>query len=150
MMTKQKRLIEICLLFCYNYYCDGDNMDYLYNLDLNENEILDIVDANSEVKDLSEEDIIKYIYILIDVGCTQKQIHNIVTSNPFYFSRDINDVGKFLRRLNSLNVSDLADVLDSNPWLLNKDSFELDEFLMKERNTDSLDEILERFLTSFN
>ena len=125
-------------------------MDYLYNLDLNENEILDIVDANGEVKDLSEEDIIKYIYILIDVGCTQKQIHNIVTSNPFYFSRDINDVGKFLRRLNSLNVSDLADVLDSNPWLLNKDSFELDEFLMKERNTDSLDEILERFLTSFN
>lgn len=125
-------------------------MDYLYNLDLNENEILDIVDANGEVKDLSEEDIIKYIYILIDVGCTQKQIHNIVTSNPFYFSRDINDVGKFLRRLNSLNVSDLADVLDSNPWLLNKDSFELDEFLMNERNTDSLDEILERFLTSFN
>ena len=125
-------------------------MDYLYNLDLNENEILDIVDANGEVKDLSEEDIIKYIYILIDVGCTQKQIHNIVTSNPFYFSRDINDVGKFLRRLNSLNVSDLADVLDSNPWLLNKDSFELDEFLMKQRNTDSLDEILERFLTSFN
>lgn len=125
-------------------------MNYLYNLDLNENEILDIVDANGEVKDLSEEDIIKYIYILIDVGCTQKQIHNIVTSNPFYFSRDINDVGKFLRRLNSLNVSDLADVLDSNPWLLNKDSFELDEFLMKERNTDSLDEILERFLTSFN
>ena len=135
---------------CYNCYCDGDNMNYLYNLDLNENEILDIVDANGEVKDLSEEDIIKYIYILIDVGCTQKQIHNIVTSNPFYFSRDINDVGKFLRRLNSLNVSDLADVLDSNPWLLNKDSFELDEFLMKERNTDSLDEILERFLTSFN
>lgn len=125
-------------------------MDYLYNLDLNENEILDIIDANGEVKDLSEEDIIKYIYILIDAGCTQKQIHNIVTSNPFYFSRDINDVGKFLRRLNSLNVSDLADVLDSNPWLLNKDSFELDEFLMKERNTDSLDEILERFLTSFN
>lgn len=125
-------------------------MDYLYNLDLNENEILDIVDANGEVKDLSEEDIIKYIYILIDVGCTQKQIHNIVTSNPFYFSRDINDVGKFLRRLNSLNVSDLADVLDSNPWLLNKDLFELDEFLMNERNTDSLDEILERFLTSFN
>lgn len=125
-------------------------MDYLYNLDLNENEILDIVDANGEVKDLSEEDIIKYIYILIDVGCTQKQIHNIVTSNPFYFSRDINDVGKFLRRLNSLNVSDLADVLDSNPWLLNKDSFELDEFLMNGKNTDSLDEILERFLTSFN
>lgn len=134
---------------CYNC-CDGDNMDYLYNLDLNENEILDIVDANGEVKDLSEEDIIKYIYILIDVGCTQNQIHNIVTSNPFYFSRDINDVGKFLRRLNSLNVSDLADVLDSNPWLLNKDSFELDEFLMNEKNTDSLDEILERFLTSFN
>ena len=131
---------------CYNCYCDGDNMNYLYNLDLNENEILDIVDANEEVKDLSEEEMLKYIYILIDIGCTQKQIHTIITSNPAYFSRDIDDVGSFLRKLKSYDV-DVSLALEANPWLLNKDSFELDDFINEKRSLGIADDkILDNFI----
>lgn len=131
---------------CYNCYCDGDNMNYLYNLDLNENEILDIAEANGEVQDLSEEEIIKYIYVLIDIGCTQKQIHTIITSNPAYFSRDIDDVGTFLRKLKSYDV-DVSLALEANPWLLNKDSFELDEFINEKRSLGIADDkILDNFI----
>lgn len=131
---------------CYNCYCDGDNMNYLYNLDLNENEILDIVDANGEVQDLSEEEMIKYIYALIDIGCTQKQIHTIITSNPAYFSRDVEDVGTFLRKLKSYDV-DVSLAVEANPWLLNKDSFELDDFINEKRNLGIADdEILDNFI----
>ena len=131
---------------CYNCYCDGDNMNYLYNLDLNENEILDIADANGEVQDLSEEEMIKYIYVLIDIGCTQKQIHTIITSNPAYFSRDIDDVGTFLRKLKSYDV-DVSLALEANPWLLNKDSFELDEFINEKRSLGIADDkILDNFI----
>lgn len=131
---------------CYNCYCDGDNMNYLYNLDLNENEILDIVDANGEVQDLSEEEMIKYIYALIDIGCTQKQIHTIITSNPAYFSRDVEDVGTFLRKLKSYDV-DVSLAVEANPWLLNKDSFELDEFINEKRSLGIADdEILDNFI----
>ncbi len=131
---------------CYNCYCDGDNMNYLYNLDLNENEILDIVDANEEVKDLSEEEMLKYIYILIDIGCTQKQIHTIITSNPAYFSRDIDDVGSFLRKLKSYDI-DVSLAVEANPWLLNKDSFELDEFINEKRSLGIADDkILDNFI----
>lgn len=131
---------------CYNYYCDGDNMNYLYNLDLNENEILDIAEANGEVQDLSEEEMIKYIYVLIDIGCTQKQIHTIITSNPAYFSRDIDDVGTFLRKLKSYDV-DVSLALEANPWLLNKDSFELDEFINEKRSLGIADDkILDNFI----
>ena len=131
---------------CYNCYCDGDNMNYLYNLDLNENEILDIAEANGEVQDLSEEEIIKYIYVLIDIGCTQKQIHTIITSNPAYFSRDIEDVGTFLRKLKSYDV-DVSLALEANPWLLNKDSFELDEFINEKRSLGIADDkILDNFI----
>lgn len=131
---------------CYNYYCDGDNMNYLYNLDLNENEILDIADANGEVQDLSEEEMIKYIYVLIDIGCTQKQIHTIITSNPAYFSRDIDDVGTFLRKLKSYDV-DVSLALEANPWLLNKDSFELDDFINEKRSLGIADDkILDNFI----
>lgn len=130
---------------CYNC-CDGDNMNYLYNLDLNENEILDIVDANGEVKDLSEEEMIKYIYVLIDIGCTQKQIHTIITSNPAYFSRDVEDVSSFLRKLKSYDI-DVSLAVEGNPWLLNKDSFELDDFINEKRNLGiSDDEILDNFI----
>lgn len=131
---------------CYNYYCDGDNMNYLYNLDLNENEILDIADANGEVQDLSEEEMLKYIYVLIDIGCTQKQIHTIITSNPAYFSRDIEDVGTFLRKLKSYDV-DVSLALEANPWLLNKDSFELDDFINEKRSLGIADDkILDNFI----
>ena len=131
---------------CYNYYCDGDNMNYLYNLDLNENEILDIAEANGEVQDLSEEEMIKYIYVLIDIGCTQKQIHTIITSNPAYFSRDVEDVGTFLRKLKSYDV-DVSLALEANPWLLNKDSFELDDFINEKRSLGIADDkILDNFI----
>lgn len=131
---------------CYNCYCDGDNMNYLYNLDLNENEILDIAEANGEVQDLSEEEMIKYIYVLIDIGCTQKQIHTIITSNPAYFSRDIDDVGTFLRKLKSYDV-DVSLALEANPWLLNKDGFELDEFINEKRSLGIADDkILDNFI----
>lgn len=131
---------------CYNCYCDGDNMNYLYNLDLNENEILDIADANGEVQDLSEEEMIKYIYVLIDIGCTQKQIHTIITSNPAYFSRDVDDVGTFLRKLKSYDV-DVSLALEANPWLLNKDSFELDDFINEKRSLGIADDkILDNFI----
>lgn len=131
---------------CYNYYCDGDNMNYLYNLDLNENEILDIADANGEVQDLSEEEMLKYIYVLIDIGCTQKQIHTIITSNPAYFSRDVEDVGTFLRKLKSYDV-DVSLALEANPWLLNKDSFELDDFINEKRSLGIADDkILDNFI----
>ena len=121
-------------------------MNYLYNLDLNENEILDIAEANEEVQDLSEEEMIKYIYVLIDIGCTQKQIHTIITSNPAYFSRDVDDVGTFLRKLKSYDV-DVSLALEANPWLLNKDSFELDEFINEKRSLGIADDkILDNFI----
>lgn len=121
-------------------------MNYLYNLDLNENEILDIAEANGEVQDLSEEEMIKYIYVLIDIGCTQKQIHTIITSNPAYFSRDVEDVGSFLRKLKSYDV-DVSLALEANPWLLNKDSFELDEFINEKRSLGIADDkILDNFI----
>lgn len=131
---------------CYNCYCDGDNMNYLYNLDLNENEILDIAEANEEVQDLSEEEMLKYIYVLIDIGCTQKQIHTIITSNPAYFSRDVEDVGTFLRKLKSYDI-DVSLAVEANPWLLNKDSFELDEFINEKRSLGIADDkILDNFI----
>lgn len=121
-------------------------MNYLYNLDLNENEILDIAEANGEVQDLSEEEMIKYIYVLIDIGCTQKQIHTIITSNPAYFSRDVEDVGTFLRKLKSYDV-DVSLALEANPWLLNKDSFELDDFINEKRSLGIADDkILDNFI----
>lgn len=130
---------------CYNYF-NGDNMNYLYNLDLNENEILGIAKANEGVQDLSEEEMVKYICILIDIGCSQKQIHTIITSNPAYFSRDVEDVGSFLRKLKSYDI-DVSLAVEANPWLLNKNSFELDEFINEKRSLGIADDkILDNFI----
>ncbi len=125
----------------------GDMMDYLYNLDLNDSEILDMVKLNDHIAQMSSEEVITYIYILVDVGCTQKQIHDIITANPFYFSRDDIDVRKFLRRLMAFDDIDVPEVLEGNPWLLNKDAFEIDDYLEENRDKGLSDkEILENFI----
>lgn len=124
-------------------------MDYLYNLNLNEDEILDMVKVNDHISEMSSEDIYDYIYTLIDIGCNQEQIHNIIIANPFYFSRDLDDVRKFLRRFMSFDGVKYLDVLAENPWLLNKEAFEIEDYIEENKNTGLNDkEILERFIRS--
>lgn len=124
-------------------------MDYLYNLNLNEDEILDMVKVNDHISEMSSEDIYDYIYTLIDIGCNQEQIYNIIIANPFYFSRDLDDVRKFLRRFMSFDGVKYLDVLVKNPWLLNKEAFEIEDYIEENKNTGLNDkEILERFIRS--
>ena len=65
-------------------------MDYLYNLNLNESEILKMIDANNHIKDMSDLEMITYIYILVDIGCSQAQLLDIITANPNYFKDNSN------------------------------------------------------------
>ena len=103
-------------------------MEELFKLGLNENEIKSIYNINEYIID---EDIIKMIYILEKINCTEKHIKNIILSNPLYLSRSVSDVIELINKLDSLGITNLNIVFDSNPYLLNKDAFEIEEFINK-------------------
>ena len=120
-------------------------MEYLFNLGFNEDEIKDIITTNNEVMDLSDEVIKPLVDILVNVGCKDYHIKNILIANPYYLSRSTTDVNNLINKLLSLGIVHLETTFDSNPWLLSKDAYEIDEYIIDEQSKGlSLDEIVDK------
>lgn len=115
----------------------------LYNLNLNEVDIKNIIETNPDIKDVSKGEILKRIYILKQINCNDKIIKNIIISNPFYLNKSEEDIIKLIHKLTSIGLKNLDLLFDSNPDLLNKDAFEIDDFIMKKRKEYSLAEIVD-------
>ena len=119
-------------------------MEYLFTLGFNENEIKNIITTNNEVMDLSDKEIKSLVDILINVGCKDYHIKNIINANPYYLSKSTTDINNLISKLLSLGIKHLETTFDSNPWLLNKDAYEIDEYIKDEQFKGlSLDEIID-------
>jgi len=111
------------------------------------NEILNVVDekefknmleVNPDIKEIEEQEIKLLLNLLNQIGCNERQIRNIITSNPFYLTKDIEDVVKLINKLQSLKITALNITFDSNPYLLNKEAYEIDEFI-EEKKQENID-----------
>jgi len=109
-------------------------MEELYNYNLNDSDIKEMIYSNPEILYLDKEEIIALVNILIKINCSEKQIRNILLTNPFYLSRCISDIKELIKRFNELNLKTLNILFDTNPWLLNKDVFEIDNYINKKIN----------------
>lgn len=109
-------------------------MEELLNIGITEKEIKNMIEINPNIKELDNQEILKNILILKNEGCNETQLKNIIVSNPFYLSRSIDDLIHLISKLNFLGITNLNVTFDSNSWLLNKDSFEIDEFLEQKIN----------------
>ena len=99
-------------------------MDFLYNLDISEKEIMEMIRNNKELLFLDDEKIKEVIYFLVKCGCTQKNIRNIIVANPYCFGRDVSDMEEVVGKIKGLGINDIDMFLENNPWLLSKDGFE--------------------------
>ena len=120
-------------------------MEYLFNIGFNENEIKNIITINNEVMDLSDGEIKSLVDILVNIGCKDYHVRNIISANPYYLSRSVSDVNNLISKLSSLGIKHLETTFDSNPWLLNKDAYEIDEYIEEEKYKGiTLDEIIDK------
>ena len=116
-------------------------MDILMEI-FNEEEINEITSANEEVINLDNKDIENIINILKDNGCSSDIIRNIILSNPFVLSRYDKDVIRLINKLKNIGVNNINLVFDSYPNILNKDSYEINDFInIKLEEGLQLDEI---------
>ena len=124
-----------------------EKIDNIMNEILNiveEKEIKNMLETNPNIKELSEQEIINLLNLLEQIGCNERQIRNIITCNPFYLNRSISDLVKLIRKLELLGIAALNITFDSNPYLLNKDSYEIDEFIEKKKKEGiSLEDIID-------
>ena len=106
--------------------------EILKNLEISEKTINQMIEACPNIKELSEREILEKIEILKKINCNNIQIRNIVSSNPMYLDRSNTDVNKLIEKMNEVGFSTLNILFDGNPYILNLDAFEIENYI-KER-----------------
>lgn len=101
----------------------------LYNMGLSDKTIKNMLEINPEIKDMSSKDIIDKKMLLEKINCSESQIINIISSNPSYLNRTNLEIINLIKKLNNLGFDTLDILFDSNPYILNLDSFEIDNYI---------------------
>lgn len=111
-------------------------MEELYNLGISENTIKSMFEINPDIKDLTNKELREKEIILSKVGCTTSQIINIISSNASFLSRTNEEIIKLISYLNKLGFSALNILFDSNPYILNLEVFEIEEYINKKQEKE--------------
>lgn len=124
-------------------------MEELYNLGINEEKIKDILEVYPNIKELSNIDIYNKIEILKNINCNVRQIKNIIVSNPQYLDRSDEDILNLIKKLVEIQIKNINLLFDSNPSLLNRDAYEINNYLIIEKQKGkSFEKILNEFETN--
>ena len=119
-------------------------MEELYNLGISNNTIKNMLELVPNIKDMSNKDIMDKINILKNINCSDYQILNIISSNPMYLDRTNEEITKLITKLTSLGFDTLNILFDSNPYILNLDIFEIDNYINNRlSNNELLDDIID-------
>ena len=72
------------------------------------------------------------------------QITNIISSNPRYLDRTNEEILKLLGKLNDLGFNTLNILFDANPYILNLEPYEIDNYIKNrlEKN-ETLEDIID-------
>ena len=106
-------------------------MQELYNLEIDENTLLTMVEMNPELKELTNEEVLDKINLLEIINCNKRQIKNIISSNSLYLTRLNTDIKKLINYLVSIGFKDLNILFEANPYILNLDEFEVKDYIDK-------------------
>lgn len=116
----------------------------LYNIGIDEKDLKEMVNINPDILSLDSEEIKEMINILKMVECNERQIKDILYANPFYLSRVKSDVLSLCKKLKEIGITDLNLFFDSNAFFLNKDVFEIDDYINSELSKGiSIEEIVD-------
>lgn len=111
-------------------------MNRLFELGITEFDLKNMLDLVPDILNMGDNDINEKIEILKYVSCTDRQIRNIIVSNPIYLDRINSDVINLINYLNECGFSNLNLLFDTNPYFLNYDVFEIKDYISKQINLD--------------
>lgn len=116
-------------------------MNELYSI-LSDEDIKNVMETNPKISTEDDNNIISKINILKKINCSNDIIGNIISTNPFYLTNDINDTIDLVNKLYGLGLTNLNITFDTNPYLLNRTSYEIDDFI-KDNSTKTKEEIMD-------
>ena len=119
-------------------------MQEIYNLGLSENTIRTMLEFNPELKDITDQEVIEKRQILEKIGCNTSEIRNIISSNSLFLTRTNGEIINLISRLMELGFDTLNILFDSNPYILNMEPFEVNNYINSRLDNDeSLEDIID-------
>ena len=119
-------------------------MKELYNLGLSDNTISAMIEINPMLKEMTSREIISKINILRKINCTDSQILSIIGSNSLYFSRTDKGIANLINYLLRRGFNTLNILFDSNHYILNLESFEIEKYIKsRENNGERIEDIID-------
>lgn len=116
----------------------------LYNIGISEETIKNMLELFPSIKEMNEYEIKEKVMILKKIDCSSNQIINIIGSNPEYLTRTNTEIVKLISKLVDLKFKTLNILFDSNPYILNLDPFEIDNYINERaKNGELIDDIVE-------
>lgn len=115
-------------------------MDILMRYGFSIEEIKNMMDSNDELELATDAHVLEIINILTSLGCHEEHIMNIFNCNPFVLSRDIKEIKTLIKKLEKLDFKHIYIVLDSNPYLLNLTTTEIDN-IYKEKKDQGMSDL---------
>ena len=116
----------------------------LYNMGISDTTLKNMIEINSEITELTDQEVIQKIEILKKVNCSKSQILNIISSNPLLLSKTNGEIIKLLSFLIEIGFTSLNILLDSNPYVLNLEQFEIKNYIDdRVSKGETIDEIID-------
>ena len=116
----------------------------LYNLGISESTIKNMLEIEPDMKELSEKEMKEKIAILQELNCSKSQIISIISSNPHYLNRTNGEIIKLIKTLSNYGFDTLNILLDSNPYVLSLEPFEINNYIENRKNNgESLEDIID-------
>ena len=116
----------------------------LFELGISEETINNMVELFPEIKDMSENKILEKVTILKKLGCSENQIINIIGSNPEYLTKSNKVILELISKLVDLGFRNLNILFDGNPYVLNFEAFEIDNYVNNRiKNGELLEDIVD-------
>ena len=104
-------------------------MEELYRIGISENTIKNMLELVPTISEMSEKEIKEKELILKKINCDENQIINIISSNPMCLDKTNDIVLRLISKLNSYGFSMLNILFDSNPYILNLEVFEIENYI---------------------
>ena len=104
-------------------------MKQLYDLGIDEGDIKLMLEEIEYLVDIPENEVVEKIEILRFIECSEKQIKHIIISNPQFLICSNRDILELIRKLNELGIKNLNLFFESNPYFLNKDVSEIEDYI---------------------
>jgi len=102
-------------------------MDILIRYGFTIEEIKIMMDTNSSIEDMNEENVKSIINILENINCSKGEIKNILICNPFCITNSVIDINNLINKLNNIGINKLNILVSTNPYILNISDKELDK-----------------------